>query len=171
VYERLPKLQTLEAEAIIFRDFVLFNVAARLKRGQQTKNVVLVKLQSFAQLSNAYLINITVELLEDIKGVRYRLNYVVRFLPANHVSSCLSLCKNQNKLEWAVPKKRFNLYRRPHLVNERQKQPLIATFTEKADPGCIKTIRHTRAMTERSGFAVLIESWWRKQQSLRSACG
>jgi hypothetical protein len=67
----------------------LFDVTARLKGGQQPKNIVLVKLQSLAQLGNADLINVSVELLENIEGVRYGLNYVIRFLPTNHLSSWL----------------------------------------------------------------------------------
>jgi hypothetical protein len=46
-----------------------------------------MKFQSFAQLGDADLINISVKLFQNIESVRYRLNDVIGFLPAKRVSS------------------------------------------------------------------------------------
>src|SRR5262249_13787238 len=81
---RLPELERPDAEPVVLGRLVLLDVAARLERREQPKNVVLVKLQPLAELSDAELVGLAVELLDDVERMRDGANDVVALLATDH---------------------------------------------------------------------------------------
>src|SRR5881396_556664 len=76
----LPELEATDAEAVVLGGPVLLDVAARLERGEQAEDVVLVEPEPLRQLGHAELLGLARELLEHIQRVRHRLDDVVGLL-------------------------------------------------------------------------------------------
>jgi hypothetical protein len=68
--EALAESQAAYAEPIVFRQAILFDVAARLERREQSEDVVLVKLETLAELGHAKLVRLASELLENVQRMR-----------------------------------------------------------------------------------------------------
>ena len=80
----LSELQAADAEPVVLGRLVLLDVAARLERREQTKDVVLVQLQALRELGDAELVGLAGELLEHVERVRDGLDDVVGFLAPDH---------------------------------------------------------------------------------------
>jgi hypothetical protein len=78
------EMQALDPEPVVFGGFVLFDIAARFERGEQTKDVVLVQLEPFGKFGYAKFVNLAEKLLEHVKRMRDRLDDVVGFIAADH---------------------------------------------------------------------------------------
>ena len=74
------EVQALDAEAIIFGRSVLFDVAARFQRREQTKDVVLMQLEALGKFRNAEFVDVAEKLFEHVERVRDGLDDVVGFI-------------------------------------------------------------------------------------------
>ena len=96
------EMQALDAEPVIFGRFVLFDIAARFERGEQTKDVVLVQLEPFGKFGYAKFVDLAEKLLEHVERMRDRLDDVVGFIPADHKCSIFVSGVRYRKLEEAL---------------------------------------------------------------------
>jgi hypothetical protein len=78
------EMEALDPEPVILGGFVLFDIAARFERGEQTKDVVLVQLEPFGKFGYAKFVNLAEKLLEHVERMRDRLDDVVGFIAADH---------------------------------------------------------------------------------------
>ena len=78
------EMQALDAEAIILGGFVLFDIAARFERREDSKDVVLMQLEPLGKFSHAEFIDIAEELFEHIERVSDGLDEVVGFVASDH---------------------------------------------------------------------------------------
>jgi len=78
------EMQTLDAEAIILGGFVLFDIAARFERREDSKDVVLMQLEPLGKFSYSQFIDIAEELFEHIERVGDGLDEVVGFVASDH---------------------------------------------------------------------------------------
>jgi len=105
----LAELQAADAEAVVLGRAVLLDVAARLERREEAKDVVLVELQAFREIGDAELFRLAGELLEHVQRVRDGLDDVVRFLSPHHGDAL---------------KRRFRLRRVHPVVNGRAEREM-----------------------------------------------
>jgi len=87
LHEGLSELQAANAQTVILGRAVLLDVAPRLERREEPKDVVLVQLQALREVGDAELLRLAGELLEDVQRVRHGLDDVVRLLSPHHVVS------------------------------------------------------------------------------------
>jgi hypothetical protein len=78
------EMEALDPEPVVLGRFVLFDIAARFERGEQTKDVVLVQLETFGKFGYAKFVNLAEKLLEHVKCMRDGLDDVVGFIAADH---------------------------------------------------------------------------------------
>ena len=63
------QVQALDSQAIVLGRPVLFDIAARLQRGEQTKDVVLMQLQALGKFGDAEFVDLAKELFEHVQSV------------------------------------------------------------------------------------------------------
>ena len=78
------EVQALDAEAIIFGSFVLFDVTARFERREQSEDVVLMQLEPLGKFRDAEFIDVAEKLFEHVERVRDGLDDVVGFISSDH---------------------------------------------------------------------------------------
>ena len=92
--ERLTELETLQAQSVILRHLILFNITSRFERSEQTENIVLMQLQPLAKFGNSDFIDVAIELFQDVERMGDRLNDVIGLLAPHHDSSRLHFAKD-----------------------------------------------------------------------------
>src|SRR3977135_3908580 len=88
------QVQTFDAEAIILGRSILFDIAARFERREQSKDIVLMQLETLGKLRDPELIDFAEELFEYVERMRHRLNNVVCLLAAHHFVLSFVLFRN-----------------------------------------------------------------------------
>jgi hypothetical protein len=96
------EMQAFDPEPVVLGRFVLFDVAARFERCEQTKDVVLVQLEPFGKFGYAKLVDLAEKLLEHVERMRDRLDDVVGFIAADHSCSILVSGVRYRKLTEAL---------------------------------------------------------------------
>jgi hypothetical protein len=81
------EMEAFDAEPIIFGGLVLFDIAARLERREQPKDVVLMQLEPLRQFSYAQFIGLAEKLFEHVERMRDGLDHVVGFVASDHRNS------------------------------------------------------------------------------------
>jgi hypothetical protein len=81
----VAQMQALDPETVVLGRFVLFDIAARLERGEQPKDVILMQLQPLGKFRHAQFIDFAKKLFEHVERMRNGLNNVVCLVAPDHL--------------------------------------------------------------------------------------
>ena len=93
------QVQALDSQAIVLGRPVLFDIAARLERGEQTKDVVLVQLEALGKFGDAEFVDLAEKLFEHVESVRNRLDDVVGFVAPDHGELSSNAAVTEQRIE------------------------------------------------------------------------